>query len=61
MTDFDLFQRATCHISDGNRKAALRDLDAALRKCDPEMREPLQQLRDKVRGLLLTEVDCAAS
>ena len=34
MSAFDLFQRATCEIAEGNRAAAVKSLASAIRKID---------------------------
>jgi hypothetical protein len=53
MTAFDLFQRATCEIAEGNRAAAVRTLDRAIAKIerdgkDAGMRADLVGLRNTV-------------
>lgn len=34
MTAFDLFQRATCEIMEGNREAAFKTINRAIKKID---------------------------
>jgi hypothetical protein len=56
MTAFDLFQRATCEISEGNRAAAAKTLASAIRKIDrtgvdADMRADLEGLRLTLTGL----------
>lgn len=56
MTAFDLFQRATCEISEGNRAAAVKTLDRAIAKIDRDgkdayMRDDLVGLRDRVKAV----------
>ncbi len=51
MTAFDHFQRATCQIADGDRRAAIVSLNKALLKIDSDgvdayMRDELKDLRD---------------
>ena len=51
MTAFDLFQRATCEISEGNKAAAVKTLDRAIKTIDRNgvdayMRADLVDLRD---------------
>lgn len=55
MTAFDLFQRATCQIAEGNRTAAVNTLDKAVAKIDSngvdaDMRADLVDLRDSVKA-----------
>ena len=50
MTAFDLFQRATCEISEGNRAAAAKTIAAAIRRIDndgvdADLRGDLEDLR----------------
>lgn len=53
MTAFDLFQRATCQIAEGDRAAAVKTLDRAIAKIDrdgvdADMRADLVGLRETV-------------
>jgi hypothetical protein len=53
MTAFDLFQRATCQIAEGDRAAAAKTLDRAISKIDrdgvdTDMRPDLVDLRKAV-------------
>ena len=53
MTAFDLFQRATCEVAEGNRAAAVKTLTKAIAKIDrdgidADMRADLVELRDAV-------------
>lgn len=55
MTAFDLFQRATCQIAEGDRVAAVKTLDKAIAKIDrngvdADMRPDLVDLRDSVKA-----------
>ena len=55
LTAFDLFQRATCQISEGNRAAAVKTLDRAIDQIDrngvdADMRADLVDLRDTVKA-----------
>ena len=55
MTTFDLFQRATCQIADGDRAGAAKTLDKAIAKIDSngvdaDMRADLVDLRDSVKA-----------
>ena len=55
MTAFDLVQRATCEIAEGNRAAAVKTLDRAIAKIDrdgkdADMRADLVDLRDTVKA-----------
>ena len=55
MTAFDLFQRATCQIAEGDRAAAVKTLDKAIAKIDrngvdADMRPDLVDLRDSVKA-----------
>ncbi len=55
MTAFDLFQRATCEIAEGNRAAAVKTLDRAIARIDrdgvdSDMRADLVGLRDSVKA-----------
>lgn len=54
MTAFDLFQRATCQIADGDRATAVKTLDKAVAKIDQNgvdayMRADLVDLRDSLK------------
>jgi hypothetical protein len=55
MTAFDLFQRATCEIAEGNRAAAVKTLERAIAQIDrdgvdADMRADLVGLRDSVKA-----------
>jgi hypothetical protein len=55
MSAFDLFQRATCEIAEGNRAAAIKTLDRAIAKIDrdgvdADLRDDLVGLRDTVKA-----------
>ena len=57
MTAFDLFQRATCQIAEGNRAAAIKTLDKAIAKIDRDgkhacVRGSLVSLRDDLSRTL---------
>ena len=54
MTAFDLFQRATCLIAEGDRAAAAKTLTKAIAKIDrdgrdADMRPDLVDLRDSLQ------------
>lgn len=60
MTAFDLFQRATCQISDGDRAAAIKTLNKAIARIDAngveaDMRADLVDLRDSVKAAAMAE------
>lgn len=53
MTAFNLFQRATCQIAEGDRAAAVKTLDRAIARIDrdgkdADMRADLVDLRNTV-------------
>lgn len=55
MTAFDLFQRATCELAEGNRAAAAASIAQAIRQInadgvDAHMREDLEDLRHTLAG-----------
>lgn len=55
MTAFDLFQRATCQIAEGDRAAAAKTLTKAIAKIDrdgvdADLRADLVDLRDRVKA-----------
>lgn len=60
MTAFDLFQRATCQIADGDRAAAIKTLNKAIARIDAngveaDMRADLVDLRDSVKAAAMAE------
>ncbi len=50
MTSFDLFQRATCFISEGDYASAARDLRSAIAEIDATGQDA--DMRDDIAALL---------